>query len=166
MTSPPFAAEIYNQYRDCCMTDSYEDEGCEIDVSGFNPGSLTTIHGTKHQSCSRHRRPGRLCDRLIFGRVDELKRDFVCAAELKGGRNLDASVAIGQIQNGLTLAHEMLANPSTVYWYPLLFYGGSLRGRGLDLLRTRRVTFGGKKKLVDRVDCGYSLLRCLSVPQR
>ena len=166
MTSPRFAEVVYNQYRDCCLTDSYEDEGCKIDVSGFNPGSLTTIHGTKHQDCSKHQRPGRLCDRLIFGRVDNLNRDFVCAAELKGGRNLDASVAIEQIQNGLTLAHGMLGNRSTVDWYPLLFYGGRLRGHGLDLLRSRKVSFGGKKRLVDRVDCGASLLRCLTVSRR
>ena len=168
MTSPKFAETVHNQYHDCCLTDCYEDAGCRIDIGGFNPGSLTTIHGTKHQHCLKHKHqtPGRLCDRLIFGRLDNLTRDFVCAAELKGGKNLDASVAIGQIQGGLTLAHGMLGNRSTVDWYPLLFYGGRLRGHGLDLLRTRRVSFRGKKKSVDQVECGSSLLRYLSRSQR
>ena len=166
MTSPKFAETVHNQYHDCCLTDCYEDEGCRIDIGGFNPGSLTTIHGTKHQHCLKHRSPGRLCDRLIFGRLDNLNRDFVCAAELKGGKNLDASVAINQIQGGLTLAHRVLGNRATVDWYPLLFYRGKLRGHALKLLRSRRASFGGKKKLVDWVDCGSSLLSCLSGSRR
>ena len=161
MTSPKFAETVNNQYHGCCLTCCYEDQGCRIDISGFNPGDLTAIHGTKHQHCLKHRRPGRLCDRLIFGRLDSLNRDFVCAAELKGGKNLDASVAISQIQSGLTLAHGMLDGPSSVDWYPLLFYSGGARGHGLNLLRSRKVSFRGKKKLVDRVDCGSSLLRYL-----
>ena len=166
MTSPKFAETVHNQYHDCCLTNCYEDEGCRIDIGGFNSGSLTTIHGTKHQHCLKHRSPGRLCDRLIFGQLDNLNRDFVCAAELKGGKNLDASVAINQIQSGLTLAHGMLGNRPTVDWYPLLFYGGKLRGHGLDLLRSRRVSFRGKKKLVERVHCGSNLLRYLSGSRR
>ena len=152
MTSPRFAETVHNQYHDCCLTDCYEDEGCRIDIGGFNPGSLTTIHGTKHQDCLKHRRPGRLCDRLIFGRLDNLNRDLVCAAELKGGKNPDASVAINQIQGGLTLAQGMLDGRSTVDWYPLLFCQGRSRGHGLKLLRSRKVSFRGKRKLVDRVD--------------
>ena len=157
MTSPKFAETIRSRYHDCCLTDSYEDEGCRIDISGFTPGSLTTIHGSKHQHClkHKHRSPRRLCDRLIFGRL--ASRDFVCAAELKGGKNLDASVAREQIQSGLILAHGALGNRSKVGWYPLLFYRGRLRGHGLQLLRTRTVSFGREKRLVDRVDCGSSL---------
>ena len=86
MTSPRFAETVYNQYHDCCLADSYEDEGCRIDIGGFNSGVLTTIDGTRHQHCPKHRQPGRLCDRLIFGRLNNLNRDFVCAAELKGGK--------------------------------------------------------------------------------
>ena len=164
MTSPKFAETVHTQYHDCCLTNCYENEGCRIDIGGFNSGSLITIHGTKYQHCLKHQKPGRLCDRLIFGRL--ASRDFVCAAELKGGKNLHASVAIDQIQNGLTLAHGMLSNQSTVDWYPLLFYRGGLRGHGLRLLGSRKVSFGGKKKLVERVDCGSSLLRCLPVSRR
>ena len=160
MTSPKFAETIRSRYHDCCLTDSYEDEGCRIDIGGFTPGSLTTIHGTNHQHCLKHRSPGRLCDRLIFGRF--ASRDFVCAAELKGGKNPDASVAIKQIQSGLTLAHGALGNRSKVGWYPLLFHRGRLRGHGLHLLQTRTVSFGGEKRLVDRVHCGSSLLSYLS----
>ena len=168
MTSPKFAETIDNQYHGCCLTNCYEDEGCRIDIGGFNLGALTTIHGTKHQHCPKHKQrgPGRLCDRLIFGRLDNLNRDFVCAAELKGGKNLDASVAIRQIQGGLDLAHGILDGRSTVDWYPLLFYSGGARGPGLKLLRSKKVSFGGKKKLVDRVDCGSILLKHLSRPQR
>ena len=166
MTLPQFSVTIRNEYRDCCLTDSYEDAGCRIDISGFNPRALTTIHGTQNQNCPKHRQPGRLCDRLIFGRVDSWGRDFVCAAELKGGNNLDAPVAIEQIQSGLSLAQVLLNSPSTVIWYPLLFYSGSLKGHGLNLLRNRRVSFRGRKRLVDKVNCGSNLHRYLSRPHR
>lgn len=166
MTSPRFAETIRSQYDGCCLTDSYEDEGCRIDISGFYPGTLAAIHGTQNQACHRHQRPGKLCDRLIFGRLDSLNRNFVCAAELKGGKNVHASVAIEQIQSGLSLAHELLGNPSTVAWYPLLFYGGKLKGHALKLLQQKQVTFDGKKRLVDRVDCGSSLMRYLSRSNR
>ena len=164
MTSPKFAETVHNQYHDCCLADSYEDDGCKIDIGGFNSGVLITIDGTKHQHCLKHRSSGRLCDRLIFGRL--ASRDFVCAAELKGGKNLDASVGIKQIQSGLTLAHRMLGNGTTVDWYPLLFYGGSLRGQGLKLLRSRKVSFGGMRKSVQQVKCGSSLLKHLSRSRR
>ena len=166
MKPPQFVETIRNQYRDCCLTDSYEDEGCRINIAGFSPSALTTIHGTQNQNCPNHRRPGRLCDRLIFGRLDSLNRDFVCAAELKGGNNLDASVAINQIQSGLNLAHSVLDNQSTVTWYPLLVYSGSSKGHGLNLLRSRRVSFRGKKQLVDRINCGSNLLGYLSQANR
>ena len=168
MTSPKFAETVYNQHHGCCLTDCYEDEGCRIDIGGFNPGDLTTIHGTKYQYCLKHKHQslGRLCDRLIFGRLDNLNRDFVCAAELKGGKKVDASVAIRQIQGGLNLAHGMLHGLSPVDWYPLLFCSGGSRGLGLKLLRSRKVSFRGKKKLVDKVDCGSRLLRCLSGSRR
>ena len=166
MTLPQFSVTIRNEYRDCCLTDSYQDAGCGINVSGFDPKTLTTINGSQNQTCHKHGRPGRLCDRLIFGRLNKVDRDFVCAAELKGGTNLDASVAIKQIQSGLNLAHSVLANQSTVTWYPLLVYSGSSKGHGLNLLRSRKVSFRGEKQLVDRINCGSNLHRYLSRPHR
>ena len=149
MTLPQFAVTIRNEYRDCCLTDSYEDAGCRIDTNGFNRSALTTINGSQNQGCPKHQKSGQMCDRLIFGRLDNLSKDFVCAAELKGGKNVDASVAIKQIQNGLDLARTVLGNQATVVWYPLLFYSGSLKGYGLKLLKTRRVSFPGGKRIVD-----------------
>ena len=161
MNSSSLTDAIRREYGGCCLTDSYRDQGCGIDVSGFNPHALVTIHGTQFQRCPKHGSSSRLCDRLIFGRLVRSNRPFVCAAELKGGKNLDASVAIKQIQGGLDLAGRVLSNRSKIDWYPLLFYSGGPQKRELGVLRTRKVRFRGEQRIVDRVDCGSSLIRYL-----
>jgi hypothetical protein len=90
----------------------------------------------------------------MFGK---LHGDFICAAELKGGRNPEVPKAISQIQGGLNLARSILRNRTIEKWYPLLFFRGKMRGNDLRVIQTRTVSYGGKKKLVDRIDCGSSL---------
>ena len=72
------------------------------------------------------------------------------------------SDAILQIQGGLDLAKTLLNSRSDWSWYALLAYSGSMSGKSKQLLRAKTVSFGGKKRLVDRVDCGFSLLSYLS----
>ena len=115
-----------------------------------------TIHGDKHQQ--QHGTNGKLCDRLIFTSRD---KEVVCSVELKGGRSVKVPDAIRQIQGGLDLAATLVDSPSELNWYPLLAYSGSMSSKGTQLLRARKVSFGGKKRLVDRVNCGFSLLRYL-----
>ena len=150
---------IRNTYGDCCLTDSYADQNCSIDISGLDRSEIATIHGDQNQQCPKHGVATRLCDRLIFGRS---KGDFVCAAELKGGRNPEVPKVISQIQGGLNLARSILRNRTTEKWYPLLFFRGKMRGNDLRTIQTRTVAYGGKKKLVDRIDCGSSLLAYLN----
>ncbi len=120
---------------------------------------LVTIHGDQNQQCSKHKRPGRLCDRLIFG---YLGREFICAAEIKGGKNPEVPKAVRQIQGGLDLARELLNNRTQGDWYPLLFFSGKMKGNDLRALSTKTVSFGGKKKRVVRINCGASLRRMLT----
>ena len=94
------AESIRDTYGDCCLTESYAEPNCRIDTSGLEGPQLAAIHGDLNQRCPNHRVATRLCDRLIFGRLNE---DFVCAAELKGGRNSEVPKAIAQIQGGLNL---------------------------------------------------------------
>ena len=141
----------------CCLTNSYQDHGCKIDVQGLDRSKLVTIHGDKHQE--QHGITGKLCDRLILGEGDD---KFVCSVELKGGNNVKVSDAILQIQGGLDLAKTLLNSRPDWSWYALLAYSGSMSGKGKQLLRAKPVSFGGKKRLVDRVDCGFSLLSYLS----
>ena len=150
---------IRSEYGACCIKDSYEEPNCRIDISGLEDSDLTTIHGDRNQSCQNHRVPSRLCDRLIFG---HLKDDFICAAELKGGQNSEVPKAISQIQGGLDLARSILQSRTVERWYPLLFFRGKMKGNDLRTLQTRTVSYGGKKKLVDRIDCGSSLLNYLN----
>ena len=159
MAYSQLAESIRNTYGDCCLTDSYVEPNCRIDTSGFDEPNLATIHGDQNQGCPNHRVANRLCDRLIFGR---LTTDFVCAAELKGGRNPEVPKAIAQIQGGLNLASSILRNQTVERWYPLLFSRGKMKGNDLRTLQTRTVSFGGKKRLVDRIDCGSNLLAYLN----
>ena len=126
---------------------------------GLETSELATVHGDQNQQCPKHKRPTRLCDRLIFGR---LNGDFICAAELKGGRNPEVPKAISQIQGGLELARTILRNRTIEKWYPLLFFRGKMRGNDLRAIQTRTVSYGGKRKLIDRIDCGSSLLAYLN----
>ena len=153
------AESIRNTYGNCCLTDSYTEPNCRIDVSGLEASELATIHGDLNQRCLKHGVANRLCDRLIFGRHNG---DFLCAAELKGGRNPEVPKAIQQIQGGLGLARTILRNRTIEKWYPLLFFRGKMKGNDLRAIQTRTVSYGGKKKLVDRIDCGSSLLAYLN----
>ncbi len=163
MAYSQLAESIRSIYGSCCLTDSYADRNCRINVSGLESAELATIHGDFNQSCRNHRVDSRLCDRLIFGR---LKEDFICAAELKGGRNPEVPKAIRQIQGGLNLAGAILRNRTVEKWYPLLFFSGKMKGNDLSALRTKKVSYGGKKRLLDRIDCGSSLLDYLNRQQR
>ncbi len=69
--------------KDCCLTDSYEENNCGLDLRGLARASLTTIHGTKYQTSPNHFWRGKLCDRVIFGRTSN--EHFLCAVELKAG---------------------------------------------------------------------------------
>ncbi len=154
MAYSQFGESIRNTYGTCCLTDSYSEPNCRMDVSGLEDSELATIHGDLNQSCRNHGVASRLCDRLMFGK---LHGDFICAAELKGGRNPEVPKAISQIQGGLNLARSILRNRTIEKWYPLLFFRGKMRGNDLRVIQTRTVSYGGKKKLVDRIDCGSSL---------
>ena len=157
MTPKNSVDEIRSLHGSCCITNSYQDHGCKIDVSGFSKAELATIHGDKHQN--QHGTTDKLCDRLIFG---ELGKNFLCSVELKGGKNIKVSDAIAQIQGGLDLAKRLLGSHSDCNWYPILAYSGGINGKGKQLLRARPVSFGGKKRLVDRVVCGFNLHAYLS----
>ena len=153
------AESIRDTYGDCCLTESYTEPNCRIDTSGLEVSQLATIHGDLNQRCPNHRVAARLCDRLISGRFNG---DFICAAELKGGRNPEVPKAVSQIQGGLNLARSILGNRIVEKWYPLLFFRGKMRGNDLRTIQTRTVSYGGKSKLVDRIDCGSSLLAYLN----
>lgn len=157
MTLASTIAGIRSEHSECCITAHYEDEGCRLDVGGLPQPSLTALSGSSYQD--RHPWEGRLCDRIIIGQSNG---NFVCAVELKGGRNVIMSDAINQIQRGLDLAASLLQARSPGNWYPLLVYSGSMSGRERDLLRNKRVKYRGETARVDRIDCGSSLLNYLN----
>ncbi len=161
MTLESAISNIRREHRNCCLTDSYQENRCRLDITGLDRSSVTTIDGTNYQS--NHKWQGRLCDRIIFGRLGEL---FVCAVELKGGRSTDVSVAIEQIQGGVNLATLLLQSLLPEKCYPLLLYSGSMPKRERDVFLKTTISYRGKKMRVDRIDCGSSLLDYLNRQQR
>ena len=49
MAYSPLAESIRATYGDCCLTDSYSEPNCRIDVSGLEDSELGTIHGDSNQ---------------------------------------------------------------------------------------------------------------------
>jgi len=164
MTLDVAISTIRNTHKDCCLTDSYEENNCGLNVSGVDGNSLTTIHGSKYQAQGDRRHPnrGRLCDRVIFGRTDE---DFLCAAEFKGGQSADVSVAIDQIQGGLDLADSLLTGREIGWWPAFLIYSGSMPKQESAVLGRKKVAYKGRKRNVRRLDCGSRLLDYLNRSQ-
>ena len=156
-----FAKEIRREYGHCCLTTSYGENSCSIGLSGITSADLTTIHGDLNQRCKKHGNPSQLCDRIIFGQLDQ---EFICAVEIKGGKNSEVSKAIKQIQGGLDLARLIVNNNPVDCWYPLLFFSGKMNATELRLLNTKKVSYNDgkpKSKTVVRIDCGSSLLNFL-----
>ena len=157
MTQESPLEAVRQAHSHCCITDSYEENRCGLDMRGLDSSRLVTLHGTRYQS--NHCWHGRLCDRVIFGRVNEY---FVCAVEFKGGRSADISAAIDQIQGGLNLAAELRLGQWATDWHPLLVYSGGVPMDEVTVIRTRQVSFRNQRRLVRRVDCGSSLLAYLN----
>ena len=157
MTQESRLEGVRQEHSHCCITDSYEENRCGLDMRGIERSELVTLHGTQYQL--NHRWQGRLCDRIIFGRIDEI---FVCAVEFKGGRSADISTAIDQIQGGLNLAVELRLGQWATDWHPLLVYSGSVPRDEVTVIRTKQVSFRNQRRLVRRIECSSSLLSYLN----
>ena len=121
-----------------------------MDVGGS--ASQVIIHGSKYQNVEGFTE--KLCDRIVFCSVDGL---ILAAVELKGGQNVRMSEAIAQIQNGLSVANDILAGRPVDDWVPLLLFSGRMRSDETRLLRNRPVQFRGQRKVVEKRKCGTLL---------
>lgn len=121
-----------------CITTSCHERNCTLRLDDISVQSLLIIHGSRYQRCNGLE--SKLCDRILIRQYRGLT---LAAIELKGGRNLNLTDAIKQIQNGLNVASTILGSLSVSYWFPLLLYSGNLDPRELRILRTRRVDFRG-----------------------
>ena len=157
MTQESVLNRVLREHQSCCITDSYEENRCSLDVRGLDHSNLIAVHGTNYQS--NHDWQGRLCDRIIMG---NLGKNFLCAVEFKGGRSADIATAIEQIQGGLNLAVALRLGSWATEWYPILVYSGSVPRDELNVLQKRQVTYRNQKRLVRRIDCGSRLLDYLN----
>lgn len=142
---------IRQNFQDC-ITRSCRENKCSLSLKGIKSPSLAIIHGTKYQRKKKYQ--GKLCDRIIFCREHGI---FLAAVELKGGTSIRISEAREQIQNGLSVAMEILGNCSIADWFPILAYRGRMKPAEIKLLQTKPVRFQGKLKNVVKCDCGTSL---------
>ncbi len=118
------------------------------------------LNGTRYQR--EHNYSDRLCDRIVFGHREG--KYFVCAVELKGGKNVDVGEAVEQIRNGLLVAAHCLAGHSAATWYPILLFSGHLGVIGTTKLRTSQITLpdirGNLPEIIKR-NCGTTLAAIL-----
>ena len=157
MTSPGFLESIRDQHSECCITSVPGEKGCRLNLERINRASLVMLHGSRYQEAHGYRR--KLCDRIIFG--DRNGVSFICVVELKGGKNVNLSEALEQIQNGLNVAQEFLGSRSAGEWYPLLLFDGRMGGAGTTKLRGRGVSFRQEFRAVTKRRCGSALVDIL-----
>ena len=148
--------EIRDGYADC-MTQSCKEGRCSLRLDDVDPASLAIISGTEYQKTKSF--TDKLCDRILFCGERGL---ILAAVELKGGKNVDMSAAIKQIQNGLSVADAILGKHTVSDWYPLLLYSGSVGANGTRLLKNKSVKFKLERKNVMKLGCGTSLSSILS----
>ena len=142
-------AEISTAYASC-ITRTCHEKKCSLTLDGISDRAI--IDGSKYQKL--HRFNGKLCDRIVFCQHNGF---LLAAVELKGGKSTRITTAIAQIQNGLTLAEEMLGDTAIAGWLPVLLYSGHVHGNDTQVLRNTAVSFQGNKKPVVKEDCGASL---------
>ena len=155
-----FPAQVRIQHDNCCLVSRCADEGCELDISGWPEPLLVVIGGSRYQRA--HDFNDALCDFTLFGRDS---RRFVCAVEMKGGKNLNAKHAIQQIQSGLTIAAEIFGGDEVDVWHPILLcHGEPYRFADRRYLSSGNnvVEFHGQRKRVELHKCGCSLNDLLS----
>ena len=148
---------IRDRYE-ACITRSCRENKCGLQLDRISANALTIIHGTRYQRDIGF--TGKLCDRIIFCGL----HGFILAAvELKGGNRIKLSDAITQIQNGLSLASDVLEGHAVGDWLPLLVYSGHMGASEVRLLRTKSVEFRGNQKKVVRTDCNTELRAVLGI---
>ena len=151
----PILKRVSVIHQGCCLVSCCSDEGCVLDVSGWSEPRLAVIGGTRYQRAHNFNDP--LCDFTLFGRDSGR---FVCAVEMKGGRNLEAKHAIQQIQGGLTIAEQMFGSDEVDIWHPILLcHGYPSNWWDIRFLSSGNnvVEFHGQRKRVELQECGTSL---------
>lgn len=142
---------ILRNYADC-TTPSCGEKGCRLQLDGIRGRPRAIVHGTKFQKSKKFR--GKLCDRIVFLGGKNLT---VAAVELKGSGNVDMSEAVEQIQNGLSVADDILRGRPVTRWFPVLLYSGRMVSADTKLLLNKGVTFRGDSQQVVKRDCGTRL---------
>ena len=148
---------ILRNYADC-TTPSCRERGCRLQLDGIRGRPRVIVHGTKFQKREKFR--GKLCDRIVFLGGKNLT---VAAVELKGGGNVDMSEAVEQIQNGLSVAGDILRGRPVTRWFPVLLYSGRIVPADIKLLQNKRITFRGDSQQVIKHDCDSRLSDVLAV---
>ena len=154
MTASNFPERVSEQHPYCCTVSKCIDEGCELNIEGWPIPPLIIIGGDQYQRA--HRAGGALCDFTLFGRSPER---FVCAVEMKGGKNLDAKHAVDQIKGGLAIAESNFAKGEVDRWYPVLLhrYEGNYFDKRFLFSSNAIVAFHGEKLRVEMHKCGSCL---------
>ncbi|EIV96151.1 hypothetical protein [Frankia sp. QA3] len=156
MTPRPRLAATARSHCTCCATRVLREGRCSVRLPA--DGQVHCLGGTPYQA--NHGHPQRLADGLVFWSRERPAEDYVFAVEMKGGR-VEVDVVLGQLQNGVLVAERICAGQSGVHFAAVLA-SNSVRSVDLTVLRSRRITFRGRRTGVLKIGCGDSLETLLS----
>ena len=160
MTISRMIEQIRDEHQNCCVTTNCREGRCSLGLNGLSGSSMVIINGTMFQRA--HPAGGRLCDRIIIS--SELG-GFVCAVELKGGGSQPSlEPIVEQIQSGIDVARELLAEISPRRWYPVLAFSGHTGSNTSSAFRAKAnlVRVPGTRLEITRRRCHSELVSLLS----
>lgn len=141
-----------------CLSDLCCEGGCECPIAG-----ITTPVRILNMNCVKNltKKKGRVCDCGILWNT--LPR--IAVVELKGGvSGLNLSRLVSQLQGGLDLLDQQLADQPVEDFFPVLLYRG--KRDPTAALTKRRVKFRTLARTVIARRCGTDLGKILGMARR
>jgi hypothetical protein len=135
-----------------CVSDRCQKEGCTLNMADIPQDNRVIIDCDEYKA--QFRLDGRICDYIVLCCKDSHR---VAVVEMKSGAPDHVRNAIDQIRNGVNVADGLIGAKPVQQFLPLLLHGGGISSQELKVLKSSRVTFRGKKYLVDQKKCGSSL---------
>ena len=130
------------------LSSSYKREGCRVYMTDV-PFPRVVVDADL--AFPAHNRDGKRCDFILF-LFDNKGRFLIAPIELKG-RNVDASEAFEQLQQGADFAAGVAAQTPGTLCRPILFHRRKIHLKQLRKLNRAKVRFRGRNLTITIARC-------------